>query len=402
MRILQICNRVPYPPHDGGAIAMLNMTKAFYTLGHELHLLCLNTKKHYTEPDQLPELFQNIASFKAIDLDTDVKPLNAALNLVLSRRSYNVSRFYSSKFCKGLVRTLEENNFDIIHIEGLHMCVYLSVIRQYTSAKIILRAHNLEYLIWERLADHERNPFKRYYLNILASRLWKFEIKSANAVDAIVPITDNDAELFIDNVTDKVMFVSPAGLDLDDYKIDRSRTEWPGIFHLGALNWIPNQEAMEWFLKEVWPKVHKEFPKVKFYIAGRDTPAWLEQLQKVGVQTLGEVENAVDFMNGKSIMVVPLLSGSGMRIKIIEGMALAKTIISTAIGAEGIHYEDQKNILIADTPEAFFFAIKKCVNNHELANRIGKNARQLAEKEYSNVILVQKLVDFYQSLIAAK
>jgi polysaccharide biosynthesis protein PslH len=398
MRILQICNRVPYPPHDGGAIAMLNMTKGFHGLGHELHLLCLNTKKHHADIAALPELFHDLASFRAIDIDTDVKPLNAVLNLVFSLRSYNVSRFFSSRFQEALITTLKGNKFDIVQIEGLHMCLYLPVIRKYSRGKIVLRAHNLEYQIWERLADNTRNPLKRYYLNILASRLLKFEVKAANKVDAIVPITNLDADTFKEIVSVKPIFVSPAGLNMDEYEINRTGQEWPGIFHLGALNWIPNQEAIEWFLKDIWPLVHKEFPKVKFYVAGRDTPQWLYQLEKVGVVALGEVEDARAFMNSKSIMVVPLLSGSGMRIKIIEGMALAKTIISTAVGAEGIHYEDEKNIIIADTPEAFFFAIKKCINNHEFASRVGKNARRLAEQEYDNMALVGKLVDFYTGI----
>jgi glycosyltransferase involved in cell wall biosynthesis len=128
-------------------------------------------------------------------------------------------------------------------------------------------------------------------------------------------------------------------------------------------------------------------------------PAWVSQLKEVGVEPIGEVDSAIDFMNSKTIMVVPLLSGSGMRIKIIEGMALAKTIIATSIGAEGIAYKDQENIIIADGPEAFYYAIKKCIQNHEFANRLGKNARQLVEKEYSNLALVEKLVGFYEGLI---
>ncbi len=276
------------------------------------------------------------------------------------------------------------------------MCLYIDTIRKYSKAKISLRAHNLEYLVWERLADSERNPVKRMYLNILTKRLLHFEAKAIEKVDFLIPITSVDAELFEAMNTDASVFVSPAGLDLEDYVIDKSKKDWPGIFHLGALNWMPNVQGIEWFLKEIWPKLHTAFPKLKFYIAGRNMPDWLNKLDRVGVVAVGEVENAVDFMNSKSIMVVPLLSGSGMRIKIIEGLALGKTIVSTSIGAEGIDYEDETDILIADEPDEFINAIKKCINNPDLANRIGKNARQLAEKEYSNKILVGKLIGFYE------
>jgi len=399
MRILQLCNRVPWPPNDGGAIAMLNMTKGFYNSGQELHLLCLNTRKHQVNVQDLPEMFKKLASFKAININTDIKALDAAFNLVFSRKSYHISRFYSGDFERELVKTLQSKEFDIIQIEGLHLCLYINIIRKYSKAKVSLRAHNLEYLIWERLADSERNPLKSKYLEILTKRLLNFEAKAIKKVDFLIAITEADAELFQTMDTDASIFVSPAGLDLEDYVTDKSKKEWPGIFHLGALNWMPNVQGIEWFLKEIWPKLHTVFPKLKFYIAGRNMPEWLKKLDRVGVVPVGEVENAVDFMNSKSIMVVPLLSGSGMRIKIIEGMALGKTIISTTIGAEGIDYEDETNILIADEPEEFVNAIKKCINNVEFANRVGKNARQLAEAEYSNKSLIGKLIGFYEEKI---
>ena len=399
MRILQICNRVPWPPNDGGAIAMLNMTKGFLSSGQELHILCLNTKKHHFNVVDLPEVFKKMASFKDIEIDTDITAFGAAFNLLFTNKSYNISRFYSSNFEKELVKSLQSTEFDLIQIEGLHMCLYIDTIRKYSKSKISLRAHNLEYLIWERLADSERNPIKRIYLNILTKRLLHFEAKAVRKLDFLIPITSADAELFGAMDTKAAIFVSPSGLDMEDYTIDKSKKEWPGIFHLGALNWMPNVQGIEWFLKEIWPKLHASFPKLKFYIAGRNMPDWLKKLDRVGVVPVGEVENAVDFMNSKSIMVVPLLSGSGMRIKIIEGMALGKTIISTTIGAEGIDYEDETNILIADEPEEFVNAIKKCINNVEFANRVGKNARQLAEKAYSNKSLVGKLVGFYEEKI---
>jgi len=398
MRILQLCNRVPYPPHDGGAIAMLNMTKAFHTLGNELHLLCLNTKKHHVNTSELPELFRQLVSFKAIDIDTNVKPVPAFMNLAFSRKSYHVSRFKSLEFEKELINTLKAHDFDIVHIEALHMCLYIDVIRKHSKAKICLRAHNLEYLIWERLAENERNPIKKFYLNKLVGRLLNFEIKAISKIDALIPITEADALVFRQMNADVPIFVSPTGLDLNEYKLVKAKQEWPGIFHLGALDWMPNVQGIQWFLSDVWPMVHKEFPKLKFYIAGRNTPEWMFQLKAVGVEVLGEIDSAVDFMNSKSIMIVPLLSGSGMRIKIIEGMALGKTIVSTTIGAEGIHYTNQENIIIADDAQPFFFALKKCINGREFSARLGKNARQLAEKEYSNLALVGKLVGFYEGL----
>src|SRR5262245_5516819 len=121
MRILQLCNRIPYPPHDGGAIAMLNMTRGFHTAGHDVHLLCLNTHKHHTDIDDLPPLFKALAGFSAVDINTDVKKTDAAINLLFTRKSYNIVRFYSSAFNALLKKVLQAYDFDIIQLEGLHI-----------------------------------------------------------------------------------------------------------------------------------------------------------------------------------------------------------------------------------------------------------------------------------------
>ena len=376
---------------------MLNMTKGFHKLGHEVYLLCLNTSKHYVKPEDIPPVFKQITGFTSININTDIRPVGAALNLVFTRKSYHISRFYSKNFEVALIGILKSNEFDVVQIEGLHMCLYIDIIRKHTNAKIALRAHNLEYLIWDRLADNERNPLKRFYLDILTKRLLKFEIHAIKKVDYVIPITAIDADVFREIDSNAPIFVSPTGLDLDTYVIDKSKREWPGIFHLGALNWMPNIQAIEWFLKEIWPIIHTQFPKVKFYVAGRNMPEWLRKLDKVGVQAIGEVDNAIDFMNSKSIMVVPLLSGSGMRIKIIEGMAMGKIIVSTSIGAEGIDYQEDENIIIADKAEDFASSIIKCINNPEFAKRIGNRAALTARNLYSDTVLVEKLVAFYNN-----
>ena len=164
------------------------------------------------------------------------------------------------------------------------------------------------------------------------------------------------------------------------------------------MNWIPNQEGIRWFLFNVWPDVHKQFPDLKYYLAGREMPAWMLSLNLPNVVVLGEVEDAPVFLNSKAIMIVPLFSGSGIRVKIIEGMAAGKTIVSTGIGAEGINYTNRHNILIADAPCEFFEMISLCVQDPEICKKIGKRARNLIETEYNSDNLIQKMVAFYKQL----
>ncbi|MFZ4564664.1 MAG: glycosyltransferase, partial [Bacteroidales bacterium] len=167
---------------------------------------------------------------------------------------------------------------------------------------------------------------------------------------------------------------------------------------LGSMNWIPNQAGIRWFLKEVWPDVHRNFPELKYYLAGREMPGWMKLLQLPNVVVLGEVDDAREFLSSKAIMIVPLFSGSGIRIKIIEGMAAGKTIISTTVGAEGITCTPLRNIMVADSACDFFEAISLCVTDQSLCARVGKQARLLAEEAYDQDVIVRKLLAFYQQL----
>lgn len=398
MKILQITNRSPFPPKDGGAIGYYNFTKNYYLSGCDLTLLMMNTAKHYVDVDNLPEEFTKFAKIHSVYLDNRVKPIPAILSLI-KNKSYNVSRFISSDFETKLIEILKDNEFDVIHVDSLFLSMYIPVIRKYSKALVMLRCWNVEYVIWERLAQSEKNFIKRAYVNILARQLKDFENEAINLPDLLLPISQIDADHFLQMGCQKPVYVVPGGIDTDRFVPecwDKSLT----FFHLGSLDWKPNQQALIWFLDKVWSKIHKKHPHLQFYIAGRNTPDWFHRYEEESVRVVGEVADAADFMNSKTIMIVPLLSGSGMRIKILEGMALAKTIITTKIGAEGIEIENGKDVLIADTPEEFMEAVDFCVGNPEGVKEIGNNARKTAFEKYDNLMLVKKLLAFIESKIS--
>ncbi|MFV0266997.1 MAG: glycosyltransferase family 4 protein, partial [Draconibacterium sp.] len=176
--------------------------------------------------------------------------------------------------------------------------------------------------------------------------------------------------------------------------------EYPSLFHIGSMEWGPNQEGLLWFVRNCWPAIHQKYPDLKFYVAGRNAPAWMaKKFDQPNVQFLGEIADAYEFMNSKAIMVVPLFSGSGMRVKIIEGMALGKSIVSTPIGVEGIEVEKNRHILIAETAEQFVDAVSELVDNKELFENIGRNAIGFIHEKFDNLAAASKLIDFYKQYI---
>ena len=150
-----------------------------------------------------------------------------------------------------------------------------------------------------------------------------------------------------------------------------------------------------------WSKIQANFPLSKLYLAGRGMNRKMKNLDINNVEIVGEVHSAKDFIVEHDIMIVPLLSGSGMRVKLIEGMALGKTIITTSIGAEGIEAEDNQHLIIADTPEEFALAISKCLNDTPFKESIGLEAQRLIASKYSNKSISSRLIYFFDQLIHA-
>lgn len=395
MKILQICSKAPYPPLDGGRIAMNNLTHGLIEAGCEVKILAMSTPRHPVSVDELPEDYVKKTNIEVAFVDTSIKIPDAAIN-VLTFKSYNIRRFYSISFEKKLVEILKKNSYDVVQLETLYTTPYIKAIRNNSGAKIVLRTQNIEYKIWKGLSMQEKNPFRKWYLRLLAGRLKVYEIKTFNLVDAIAAITREDAAEAKQLGCIKPITVAPFGIDLKKYYAAKKDIELNSIFHLGSMDWRPNEEAIEWFLNNVWSKLHEKHPDLKFYLAGRNMPSWILKLNLKNVVVEEDIKNSIDFMASKNIMIVPLLSGGGMRVKIIEGMAMGKTVISTTVGAKGINYKSNQNILVADSPMSFVNAVDQCLSDPTFCKIIGENSKNLVKQHYNNLQICTDLVNFYK------
>src|SRR5690554_661774 len=397
MKILQVTNKVSYPTNDGGAIACMNLTSGFALLGHDVTVLSMNTVKHHVEISEIPESVKDWATFHLVDVPASVSAFAALINLLFSGKPYNAVRFISPAFSKKLIELLIHNHFDIVQLEGLYVCPYIPVIRKYSKAKIVYRAHNIEHEIWERTAAISKG-IRKFYLKVLSRRIKMFEKAFINEYDLLVPITERD-RIILDRLGNlKPTHVSPTGIDTKQLIPYAKHLEYPSVFHIGSLEWAPNQEGLLWFVEKCWPKINAKFPDLKFYIAGRQAPEWLvRRFNAPNIEYMGEIDDAYAFMNSKAVMVVPLFSGSGMRIKIIEGMALGKPIVTTPIGTEGISTQSEKNILIADNEQEFIDGVERLITNKQLFHNIGSNAIEYIQEKFDNLALACALTAFYNS-----
>lgn len=400
MRILQLTKKFPYPVKDGEVIGIINLTIGFHHHGHTVDVLSLNTNKHYFNPEELPKSVAEIASFTAIDINTDVKIPAAFFNL-FSDKSYNVERFYSAEYEAKLFKLLTETKYDFILLEGIYLMRYIDVIRRAQQQSelnrktpVVQRPQNVEYVIWERLANAETNILKRIYLRFLAKRMKRFELGMMNKADLFIPVSQTDLDIFQKYGCTLPAVAIPTGYVFAELPELNVANEQNSVAFIGGMDWLPNREGVEWFLNEVWNRVLLKVPDAQFYLAGRNFPDELKRRTNKGLHIVGEVENAKEFVQGHAVAIVPLFAGSGMRVKIVEAMAWSRAIVSTSVGAESLAYTNDKNILIADNADSFADAIVSVLQNQQKRISLGNEARQLILEKYDNRAISKAIIDF--------
>ena len=399
LKILQLCLRVPLPPYDGATIAMYNLAESLTASGAAVKMLSFNTKKHFMDANSIDAALLDKYKLETVFLDASVNAWDAFTNLFKPNESYNIVRFDSAAFHQKLKEILQSETFDFILFEGLFLSPYVQTARAFSKAKCILRAHNVEWLIWKRLAAATTNSLKKIYLHFLSDRLKRYENKVINNFDAIVAISELDKNLFLKDGCNIPIEVAPTGMNTAKYKnIEQMDADSLSLFHLGSMDWLPNIEAVDWLLKDIWPMIQQKSNKVHLFLAGKNMNPKYFNIKSENLIVAGEIKDALKFMENKQIMVVPLLSGGGIRIKILEGLAAGKVIVSTSTGAEGINYSDKKNILIADTPEDFTKTILSLLNNPNLLNNIAREAQILARTQYDNILIGKKLAGFLKTI----
>lgn len=365
MKILLITRQFPFPLHDGESIAVQMMSLGLSHAGADLHLLALNTIKHYYDDKEgTPEELAHYSRIQTVYIDNRIR-WTAAFQNWLSKASYHISRYHTSEVSHQISTMLRSEAYDMIQLEGLHLLSYVPLIRRHTDAKIIYRAHNVEFTIWQRILEHMGISLKRYYLAEQVKRLRQFEITSIGEVDAILAVSKEDAAFFKRH-TNQPIKVVPIGVNhLNGSKSRMTSNEHPTrMGFIGSLDWMPNREGLNWYMENVHVDVAKNQKLYELSIAGRKSDYYQHEfVHYPKLNWMGEVPDAEVFWGAVDILIVPLLAGSGTRVKIIEALARGKYVITTAIGVEGINYEGLSQITIANTAKEWQEAIVKSLTS---------------------------------------
>lgn len=364
--------------------------------GHQIKVLAINDPKFKVTEADIPDDYKRKTGIELIPVDLRVRPLKAFFNL-FTKKSYHVERFISKDFSNRLEELLQKEQFDVVQLEMLYMTPYVDCIRAHSKAMIVLRAHNVEHKIWERIAKETRFFAKRWYINHLARTLKEYELNALETVDGIAAITRKDAAFFRKYCSKPIIDI-PYGVYPEEFTPNYDIEGKPKFYHIGSMNWMPNEEGIRWFIDEVLPKTIEKVPDFVYHLAGRNMPEWLTTMKNPHIDVIGEVPDAKEFVANHDVAIVPLLSGSGLRIKIIESMAMGKTVITTRVGAEGILYDEEVNIIIAENKAKMVEAVRSLNENPQIAVKIGEAARKLVEDTYDNRKIIARLLMFYEQI----
>lgn len=385
MKVLYITSKPPYPIIDGGCFASAQFLRTLMKGGFDIRHFTISTEKHPFELEEYPEKVRKKIAPKSVFVKTKVKPVQAVKGL-LTEGSYNVKRFYSEDAMQQIISLLESDT-DLIILDSLFSSPYLSELRNRSNAKIYLRSHNVEHLIWEELAMHSKSIAKRPILKKLAKDLKKYELDILNDFDGILTITNEDKITFGKLGIKTPLITVPIPVELPKITPDYSVNN---LFHIGSMYWEPNVEAVETLIEWI-PDLLKEIPDLRLHLAGGGlNGSYRKQNPSVIVED-GFVEDVYEYAAQKGILVSPIISGSGVRVKILEMMALGTPIITTRKGALGI--SDLNTLLIADSKEEFHAAIIRLVRDEKLRETLGIKARNFIENNHSIDVISKHLKD---------
>jgi polysaccharide biosynthesis protein PslH len=311
--------------------------------------------------------------------------INAFLNL-FANKSYNISRFVSKQFENEIIRILCNNEYDLILLETLYTTPYINIIKVLTKSKIVLRSHNVEFEIWSNLAKNTSNIFRKWYLKLLAKRLKIYELETIKQVDLIAAISESDMKSFQSVGCKTPMVYLPFGINFSTQEFknyELPKEEQLVLFHIGSMEWIPHQEAFKWFFEKVWKKITEKNIGIQLHLAGTNMPKWIINGKYSNVIIMDGYAEAKNFMFDKSIMIVPSISGSGIRIKIIEGMAKGKVILTTENGIMRIPALHDEHVFISNNPNEWVSIITKLFHDIDLVRKMSFNSRMFCENEFN-------------------
>lgn len=395
MKVLFLCPEVPFPLHGGDHIRQYHLLKNLADK-HEIDLLCLaQNEKEMVGTEQMRKFCRKV---KAFPFSPPQGPLGTIKGL-LGPMPYYAYLYLDKNVIDWMQKAQQDNQYDIIQFEHGFLALYRDFVPKDSKSATILTVQNFLSFKYRRDSESASSWLRRFYTMRESKRWLKEEQRRFPQFDCLATPSTKNKEMLLENYPKARIEVIENGADTQGippcYDDDGK-----SLCFIGSLGYAPNRDALRFFFERVYPTVIDRHPEIELLVVGANPPEWV--LERSGadsrITVTGYVDSVSRYLNRSTMLVVPLLTGGGTRLKILEAFAAGKAVVSTSVGAEGIECQPGKEILIADRPEDFARAVSHLLENRQLRQQLGHNARTLVEDKYSWPAIAAKLGRVWEAL----
>jgi sugar transferase (PEP-CTERM/EpsH1 system associated) len=400
LKVAFVTVRLPFPLNSGGRIRTFHLLKHISQVHRVTLVSAVETREEGLAAtalqEQLPQVTLRL---------TDVPPRGTrtrrawrVLRSPVDPLPYTWAAYRHPRFAENLRRTLAEERFDLVHCD--HTQVAHAVLALQTPPRL-LNAHNVDSLLLERLAEVESRAWKRAVIRWQARKVRAAECRTYPAFDGCLAMSEVDKAHLEHLTLGRPVWTIPNGVDLEWFEPARTEVDPDLMVFSGAMDWLPNTDAVEYFAREILPRIRRRLPKARLLVVGRDpSPTLVARFAGAGIEFTGTVADVRPHLARARLFVVPLRVGSGTRLKILEAWAMSKAVLSTGLGAEGLPVRDGENIAIADTPDHFAERAVALLGDASAVKRLGGAGRQVVEETFSWKRIGDRLLQAYEATLA--
>ncbi len=396
MRLLFLTETIPYPLDSGGRIKSYNTLRI---LSREHDVQCEALVRDAAQLEYEGELSRVCGGVTLHHVPRrPIDDVKTALISTITGAPFVLRRHFHRRVLDQLLDKVRKNRYDAVYCDHLSMLEY----GRRLGLPIVLDAHNVEFEIVRRHARTLGLSAVRLFAEMEWRRLRRYEHRWYPACRLIFAVSDVDAETIRQFAGSSVPVVTvPIAVDLDAIPVRQGFVKEPEILFVGGLAWPPNADAVEYFIKDIFPTIREAVPAVRLTVVGSRPEAISPQLtQTPGIRLVGHVKDVEEYFSRSRVMVVPIRSGSGMRVKILDGLARELATVTTSVGCEGIDAVPETHILVGDTPAEFARHVTRVLSDDKLTSAIARSGRELIVEKYDVPAIARRLLDTFRAAFA--
>jgi len=382
MRLLLLTLEVPFPPTNGHCLHLSTLIRTLARDGHEVTLIS------FADTDALEA---RDTDWRALCKDVEFIPWDGStsesrhylgrLLALASRWPYSARRFRSEEFAQCVRHHLAAEQFEAVICDEVFALANLA---ENLTVPVIVDTLAIAHLLLERYLPRLRNPLQRFYVQTESRKMRRWETDQLSRATVIAACSEVERAELQRLCPSVPVVLLPNVVDVDSYRAVEPPDDRT-LLYTGGMDWYPNQDAVEFFARQVLPRIRERIPGVKFRVSGRrPPPSMLRRFARIdGVEFTGTVPEMREEINRAALCVVPLRIAIGTRIKILEAAALERAVVATRLGAEGLNFAEGEEIVLADEPAAFAEAVVELLIDKERRRKLGRAARRRVEESYS-------------------